>query len=94
MWIGKVVGNIVATRKDDTLIGCKLLIVRPIGEHNSNRLVVSVDTVGAGNGETVLVVDGSSARHVIEKANAAVDSAIIGIVDTMEIDEELMTDEG
>lgn len=92
MWVGKVIGTLVATPKDESLTGCKLLIVQPIKLCQSgNRIpVVAVDTIGAGTGESVLVVGGSSARLLIGKPQAAVDAAIIGIIDTMEVNKELL----
>jgi len=96
MWVGKVVGNVVATRKDDSLIGSKLLIVMPLHGKNQkisgNDLWVAVDTIGAGKSETVLVINGSSARNIIGKGNGAVDAAIVGIVDSVEVDEALLND--
>lgn len=91
MWIGKVVGTMVATPKDESLKGCKLLIVQP-AEICSDRSgsVVAVDAIGAGTGETVLIVDGSSARHVIGNPQAAVDAAIVGIIDSIEINKALI----
>jgi ethanolamine utilization protein EutN len=96
MWIGRVVGNVVATRKDDSLVGSKLLVVMPLKgksqKISDTDLLVAVDTIGAGKSETVLVINGSSARNIIGEGNGAVDAAIIGIVDTVEVDEELMND--
>jgi ethanolamine utilization protein EutN len=93
MWVGKVIGTLVATPKDDTLTGCKLLIVQPIklGKYQGKTApVVAVDAIGAGTGETVLLVSGSSARHVTGNATAAVDAAIIGIIDSIELDDDLL----
>jgi ethanolamine utilization protein EutN len=89
MWVGKVIGTVVATPKDDSLTGCKLLIVRPENfcRKSGDTPVVAVDTIGAGTGETVLVVDGSSARHVSGRPNSAIDAAIVGIIDSIEIDQ-------
>lgn len=87
MIIGRIIGNIVATRKDQRLEGSKLLLVRPItlrGEDESNYLV-AVDTVGAGFREKVLVVSGSSARMAEGMKDKPVDAAIIGIIDTVEV---------
>ena len=78
----------VAPTKDDTLVGWKLLVVQPLNLDGLNNISmqVAVDTVGAGNGETVLVASGSSARRVTKNDNSAVDAAIVGIVDSMEIE--------
>lgn len=87
MFIGRVIGTVVATRKDEALVGYKLLIVRlknADGTDGENTLV-AVDTVGSGVGERVLVVTGSSARVVSEKARVPVDAAIVGIIDTIEL---------
>ncbi|HWR29034.1 MAG TPA: EutN/CcmL family microcompartment protein [Negativicutes bacterium] len=92
MWIGKIVGTLVATPKDETLVGKKLLFVQPMKfQQNQSRIpVVAVDTIGAGTGEIVLVVAGSSARFLMGSSNAAVDAAIIGIVDNIELKKELL----
>jgi len=82
MIVGKVVGSVVSTRKNDNLIGSKFMIVEPI--HNmgikGNR-IVAVDTIGAGIGEVVLVALGSAARIGCDMEYAPVDAAIVGIVD-------------
>ena len=93
MWVGKIIGTLVATPKDDSLTGSKLLIVQPtrFGTTGSpGKPIVAVDTIGAGTGETVLVVDGSSARHVTGNPQSAVDAAIVGIVDSIEINKSLL----
>ncbi len=85
MILARVVGSVVATRKDPRLEGNKLLIVRPItpdGKEEGGYLV-AVDTVGAGSRETVLIVSGSSARMAEGCKDKPVDSSIIGIVDTV-----------
>ncbi|NDD65133.1 MAG: ethanolamine utilization protein EutN [Acidobacteria bacterium] len=87
MIIGRIIGNIVATRKDQRLEGQKLLIVRPInprGEDEAGYLV-AIDTVGAGYRERVLVVSGSSARMAEGMKDKPVDAAIVGIIDTIEV---------
>jgi ethanolamine utilization protein EutN len=87
MWLGKVVGTVVAPTKDESLIGSKLLVVQPLNLDGMNTisLQVAVDTVGAGNGETVLVVSGTSARRVVKNDNSAADAAIIGIVENIDL---------
>src|SRR5262245_57652991 len=90
MLLARIVGTVVATRKDDRLEGCKLLVVQPIdpqGADNGQPLV-AVDTVGAGAAETVLVVSGSSARMTARTKDAPVDASIVGIVDTVTLDRE------
>jgi microcompartment protein CcmK/EutM len=87
--LAKVVGTVVATRKDPRLVSTKLLIARavdPRGKADGNYLV-AVDTVDAGFGETVLIVSGSSARMASGLKDCPVDAAIVGIVDMVEINE-------
>ena len=89
MVLSKVVGTVVATRKDPRLVSNKLLVVRPVdprGKAEGNYLV-AVDTVDAGVGETVLVVSGSSARMASGMKDCPVDAAIVGIIDGVEINE-------
>lgn len=87
MLIAKIVGTVVATRKDERLVSRKLLLVRPFdapSEQLGNQLV-AVDTVDAGVGETVLIVSGSSARMAADLKDTPVDAAIVGIVDAIEL---------
>jgi len=87
--LAKIVGTVVATRKDPRLVSNKLLVVRPVdpkGKGEGNYLV-AVDTVDAGVGETVLVVSGSSARMASGLKDCPVDAAIVGIIDAVEISE-------
>ena len=94
MWVGKVIGTLVATPKDPSLTGSKLLGVQPLKLLGSAREpVIAVDAIGAGTGETVLIVEGSSARHVTGKPNSAVDAAIVGIVDSLEINKDLFEEQ-
>jgi len=89
MLLARVIGTVVATRKDPRLEGKKLLILRlvsPEGKDESGYLV-SVDTVSAGNREVVIVVQGSSARMAEGCKDIPVDSSIVGIVDTISLDE-------
>ena len=89
MLLGKIVGPVVASRKDPRLVSSKLLVVRPVdpkGKAEGNYLV-AIDTVDAGVGETVLVVSGSSARMAAGLKDCPVDAAIVGIVDTVDINE-------
>ncbi|MBR4030954.1 MAG: EutN/CcmL family microcompartment protein [Clostridia bacterium] len=81
MLVGKVVGNIVATRKNEKLIGNKFLVVEPVYDTANNEKFVAIDNVGAGIGETVLVALGSAARIGCDACDAPVDAAIVGIVD-------------
>jgi len=81
MIIGTVVGSIIATRKNEKLIGQKLLIVKPLENMEENNQFVAIDNVGAGIGETVLVARGSAARIGCDLQDAPGDAAIVGIVD-------------
>ena len=83
MIVGKVVGTIVSTRKNEKLVGSKFMVIEPIeklGDPNSK--MVAIDNVGAGIGEIVLVATGSAARIGCNMENAPVDAAIVGIVDS------------
>ncbi|WP_114395556.1 EutN/CcmL family microcompartment protein [Oleisolibacter albus] len=86
MYLGKVIGTVVSTSKDSSLSGCKLLIVARLTEmlEPEGSTEIAVDTVGAGNGETVIVAQGSAARRASGHDHSVVDSAIVGIVDTVE----------
>jgi microcompartment protein CcmK/EutM len=88
MILARVVGTVVATRKDPRLEGKKLLVVKPVAPDGKDEAgyVVSVDTVGAGTGERVIVVAGSSARMAEGCKDKPVDSAIVGIVDEVSMD--------
>ncbi|MBM3773746.1 MAG: ethanolamine utilization protein EutN [Acidobacteria bacterium] len=89
MILARVVGTVVATRKDPRLEGKKLLILKPVSPQGNDEAgyVVAVDSVGAGYRETVIAVSGSSARMAEGCKDAPVDSAIIGIVDEARLDE-------
>jgi len=86
MLLGKIIGNVVATRKDETLVGTKMLVTQPVdleGKPNGQPFV-AVDTVGAGVGELVLYVTGSVAPFAVRRGEVPIDAAIIGIVDKIE----------
>ena len=87
MILAKVVGTVVATRKDERLVSNKLLVARPIDPHGKaeGSYLVAVDTVDAGFGETVLIVSGSSARMASGMKDCPVDAAVVGIIDTIEV---------
>lgn len=89
MILAKIVGTVVATRKDERLVSNKLLLARPIDPRGKSEgmVLVAVDTVDAGFGETVLIVSGSSARMAAGMKDCPVDAAIVGIVDTIELKE-------
>ena len=87
MLIGRVVGTVVSTQKNKKLEGAKLLLVQPLTLENEPRgpAVLAIDSVGAGVGEKVLlVIEGKAAGAALGKKAAAVDAAIIGIVDTVD----------
>ena len=87
MLLAKIVGTVVATRKDPRLVSNKLLVARavdPRGKAEAGYLV-AVDTVDAGVGETVLIVSGSSARMAAGMKDCPVDAAIVGIIDTVDV---------
>ena len=81
MIIGKVVGSVVSTRKNDNLIGNKFMIVEPIPSLKVGNRIVAIDKIGAGIGEYVLVAQGSAARVGCGMETAPVDAAIVGIID-------------
>ena len=96
MFLARVTGHVVATQKDKTLNGQKLFVVEPLNVKydessdnskpaslgNTNRAIVAIDVVGAGEGQLVLVVQGSSARMTDVTKNMPADAVIIGIVDS------------
>jgi microcompartment protein CcmK/EutM len=86
MRLGRVVGTVVATQKSEGLTGSKLLVVQAVEVDGkpAEEFTVAVDTVGAGAGEVVLVVHGSSARLTDKTRDLPVDGAIVAIVDSIE----------
>ena len=93
MFLARVTGHVVATQKDKTLGGQKLMVVEPLNVKydesakpaslgNTGRAIVAIDVVGSGDGQLVLVVQGSSARMTEHTKNMPADAVIIGIVDT------------
>jgi ethanolamine utilization protein eutN/carboxysome structural protein ccml len=92
MFLAKVIGQVVATQKDDKLKGSRLLILRPlqIDDEKSAKLVpgkntvVAVDNCGAGTGQVVLFCQGSSARQTNGMKELPIDAAVIGLVDKVE----------
>ncbi len=93
MFLGKVIGSVVATKKDETMRGSKLLMVRPMLADVANlgqlktgaNTIVCVDTLGAGEGEMVMFVQGSSARQADGLRAMPVDAAIVGSVDSVHL---------
>jgi microcompartment protein CcmK/EutM len=89
MLLAKIVGTVVATRKDPRLVSNKLMVVRQVDlkGKTDGQYLVAIDTVDAGVGETVLVVSGSSARMASGMKDCPVDAAIVGIIDSIEAGE-------
>ncbi len=93
MFLARVIGQVVSSKKDEGMQGRKLLLVRPLlvdeaspaGLRNGANSLVAVDSIGAGIGEMVLLVQGSSARKVKGLNPCPIDAAVIGIVDTVDV---------
>lgn len=89
MLLAKVIGSVVSTQKSPSLTGRKLLLIQLVNADGSLpaqdqvRTEIAVDSVGAGEGEIVLVTCGSSARRVFAEPNEAIDMAVVGIVDSV-----------
>jgi microcompartment protein CcmK/EutM len=94
MILGRIVGTVVSTRKDPRLEGKTLLVVKPISPEGADEsgYIIAVDTVDAGFRETVLIVTGSSARNAAECKDRPVDAAVVGIVDTVDLDAQREVD--
>lgn len=89
MLVAKVIGTVVCTQKDEKLVGTKLQVVLPLNASTLNpdgKPLVAVDAIGAGHGEVVLVVSGSSARQTTKTKETPVDAVIMGIVDSLEVE--------
>lgn len=93
MFLGRVIGSVVSTKKDDKMSGRKLLLIRPmlIDEKNPSRLrpgqntLVAVDNLGAGVDELILFAQGSSARQASGLNSMPIDAAVVGIVDAVDV---------
>jgi ethanolamine utilization protein EutN len=93
MFLARVIGSVVSTKKDDTMRGQKLLLLRPmlVDEARPSRFragantIVAVDSLGAGLGDLVLFCQGSSARQAAGMKTLPIDAAVIGLVDTVEV---------
>ena len=79
MLICRVAGSVISTRKHEKLTGSRFLVVEPL--NNENSRFIAVDNIGAGVGETVLIVCGSSARIACGSNDIPVDAAVVGIID-------------
>lgn len=91
MLLARVVGTVVATRKEPELEGLKLLVLRPCDSSGNptGAPVVAIDAVGAGNGEVVLYVSGSSARQTAVTRDRPVDATVMAIVDQVALGNEV-----
>ena len=92
MRLGRIVGNVVSTRKDDKIVGLKLYVVRDLSLdlRDQASFVVAADSVGAGLGEVVLYASGSSARQTSMTDKRPVDHCVMAIVDQMDVDGSLI----
>jgi len=89
LFLGKVIGNVWATKKHQALINMKLMFVQPInaGLENTGEPIIAVDTVGAGPGETIFYITASEAVIPLPVDMAPVDASIVGIVDSIHWEE-------
>lgn len=87
MEIGKVIGSVWATKKNEAISGQKLLVLDIMKEQKQEKesLIVAADIIGAGIGDLVLVSRGNSARQAVGNGKVPVDAAIIGIIDSLDI---------
>lgn len=88
MQMGKVIGNVWATRKEEGLEGLKLLIIQPIDSKNNpiRNQIVAADRIGAGVGDHVLVTSGGSSRFIMRENPIPIDAVIVGIIDSTEVE--------
>ena len=88
MQLGEVIGTVVASQKDPKLLGCKFLVVRNVDAEMKalGSYAIAIDTVGAGKGDVILHVAGSSARMTEETKDRPVDACIMAIVDVVELE--------
>lgn len=89
MRIGRIIGTVVATRKDEKLVGTKLMITQPLTFklEPQGEPIIAVDTVGAGIGEIILYTTGTAGRIAARKLDAPIDASIVGIVDNIDLPE-------
>ncbi len=98
MFVAKVTGSVVATQKVDSMVGHKLLVVEPyrVDPQDRSQLVstgrtfVAVDALGAGDGDFVLITQGSSARLTPETKSLPVDAVIVGLIDTLHVEQHCL----
>ncbi len=94
MFVAKVIGSMVSTQKIDSLVGYKLMVVEPYRLESEDResltttgrTFIAVDLLGAGEGDLVLITQGSSARLTPETKNMPIDTIVVGIVDKVHVD--------
>ena len=102
MFLGRITGSVISTQKADELVGQKLLIVEPLRVDEKDqsclkptgRSFVTVDTVGVGEGEVVFCVQGSSARLTPETKALPIDCAVVGVVDSVTVNENVIFEGG
>lgn len=95
MFVAKVTGSVISTQKVDSMVGYKLLVVEPYrlepksrqSLETTGRTFVAVDTLGAGQGDYVLITQGSSARLTPETKNMPIDCVVVGIVDSVHVNQ-------
>lgn len=93
MFLARVIGAVVSTKKDETMRGRKLLLLRPMLVDEAkpaqfrpgSNTIVAVDSLGAGTGDLVLFCQGSSARQAAGMKSLPIDAAVVGLVDTVEV---------
>ncbi|MCH6257445.1 EutN/CcmL family microcompartment protein [Puniceicoccaceae bacterium K14] len=93
MFLAKVIGQVVSTKKEEALVGSRLVMLRPLLADPKNpskfleggNTIVAVDTLGAGVGEVILFAQGSSARQVTGLKSMPIDASVIGIVDSVQV---------
>jgi len=100
MFIAKVTGSLVATQKVDSMSGYKMLVVEPYRLDadsrkslvTTGRTFIAADLLGAGEGQFVLITQGSSARLTKETKNLPIDTLVVGIIDTVHVDQQCVMD--
>ena len=100
MFVAKVTGSVVATQKVEEMVGSKLMVVEPYrleakerkSLSTTGRTFIAVDTIGAGEGDFVLIVQGSSSRLTPQTKGMPIDALIIGIVDTVHVEDNCVFD--
>ena len=100
MFVAKVTGSVVATQKVDEIVGSKLMVVEPYrleakerkSLSTTGRTFIAVDTIGAGEGDFVLIIQGSSSRLTPQTKGMPIDALIIGIVDTVHVEDNCVFD--